>query len=64
VIDAGSGKNRHYLYSQGDALAYLWDQGTGGRAQWIQLAVWWRAAYTLYGAGMGIAASSPSRADD
>jgi len=55
VIDAGSGKNRHYLYSQGGALAYLWDQGTGGRAQWIQLTVWWRAAYTLYGAGMGAA---------
>ncbi|MGH8045050.1 MAG: RHS repeat-associated core domain-containing protein, partial [Stenotrophomonas sp.] len=38
VIDAGSGKNRHYLYSQGGALAYLWDQGTGERTQYIQLA--------------------------
>jgi len=38
VIDAGSGKNRHYLYSQGGALAYLWDQGTGETTQYIQLA--------------------------
>ena len=65
MIDAGSGKNRHYLYSQGGALAYLWDQGTGERAQWIHLAgclvaranekeaLVLRTAYTLYGAGMG-----------
>ena len=38
VIDAGSGHNRHYLYSQGGALAYLWDQGTGEYTQYIQLA--------------------------
>ena len=38
LIDAGSGKNRHYLYSQGGALAYLWDQGTGETTQYIQLA--------------------------
>jgi hypothetical protein len=38
VIDAGSGKNRHYLYSLGGALAYLWDQGAGETTQYIQLA--------------------------
>ncbi|MFY0186240.1 RHS repeat-associated core domain-containing protein [Stenotrophomonas sp. PUT21] len=67
VIDAGSGKNRHYLYSQGGALAYLWDQGTGERTQYIQLAgspvaetneqaaVVLRTAYTPYGASIGAA---------
>lgn len=67
VIDTGSGKNRHYLYSQGGALAYLWDQGTGERTQYIQLAgspvaetneqaaVVLRTAYTPYGASIGAA---------
>lgn len=58
-------RNRHYLYSQGGALAYLWDQRTAERAQWIRLAGCLvakanekaaqvlRTAYTLYGARMG-----------
>jgi hypothetical protein len=51
VIDAGSGKNRHYLYSQGGALAYLWDQGTGERTQYIQLAGSLVAARKVAGSG-------------
>ena len=51
VIDAGSGKNRHYLYSQGGALAYLWDQGTGERTQYIQLEGSLVAARKVAGSG-------------
>jgi len=51
VIDAGSGKNRHYLYSQGGALAYIWDQGTGERTQYIQLAGSLVAARKVAGSG-------------
>lgn len=51
AIDAGSGKNRHYLYSQGGALAYIWDQGTGERTQYIQLAGSLVAARKVAGSG-------------
>ena len=51
AIDAGSGKNRHYLYSQGGALAYLWDQATGERTQYIQLAGSLVAARKVAGSG-------------
>ncbi|NWF34671.1 RHS repeat-associated core domain-containing protein [Stenotrophomonas sp. SAM-B] len=51
VIDAGSGKHRHYLYSQGGALAYLWDQGRGERTQYIQLAGSLVAARKVAGSG-------------
>ena len=38
-IKSGQGYqfDRHYLYSRGGPLAYLWDQGTGETTQYIQL---------------------------
>ncbi|WP_448129642.1 RHS repeat domain-containing protein [Stenotrophomonas rhizophila] len=58
VIDAVSGKNRHYLYSQGGALAYLWDQGTGERTQYIQLAGSLVAARKVAAVGQSVCATS------